>query len=189
MSETVIILNPKSGRGDHSQAVCDRAELRGDTIKQTEEAGEAVMLAQEAAEAGVSTIVAAGGDGTVNEVVRGIDRADAFDDVTLGILPVGTGNNFARNIGITDLDSAFGVLDAGERRQIDIGQADGRLFLNSCVAGVTAESSSETSSEMKNRFGVLAYVITTLQSVSDFEPLRLAIDIDNGETETTAWTG
>jgi YegS/Rv2252/BmrU family lipid kinase len=189
MSETVIVLNPNSGSGDHVRSIRDRAELRGDRVKLTEEAGDAITLAQEVAEAGTSTIVAAGGDGTVNEVVQGIDRADAFADVTLGILPVGTGNNFAKNVGITDLDSAFAILEDGKRRKIDIGEATDRLFLNSCVAGLTAQSSSQTSPEMKSRLGVLAYVITTLRSVSDFDTLPLSVDIEGGESETTEWTG
>lgn len=188
-AETVIVLNPESGSGRHATAVHRRAELRSVPVRQTQAAGDAIRFAQEAADAGVSTIVAAGGDGTVNEVVRGIDHAGAFDDVTLGILPVGTGNNFAKNIGITDIDTGFAVLEGGERRWIDIGQADGRLFLNSCVAGLTAESSVETSREMKNRLGVLAYVMTTLRTVSNFDGLSLSVDIDDGGTETMPWTG
>lgn len=188
-ADTVIILNPNSGSGEHSEAIRHHVKLQECAVTQTNRAGEAIWLAQEAAEAGASTIVAAGGDGTVNEIVQGIDLAGAFDDVTLAVLPVGTGNNFAKNIGITDLDSACEVLQHGTRRRIDIGNADGRLFVNSCVAGLTADSSSETSSEMKNRLGVLAYVLTTLRSLSEFESLRLTVDIDGGDSEVTSWEG
>lgn len=188
-SRTVVVLNPNSGSGDHAQAVRNRAELQGFSLETTETDGDAIRIAREAATAGASTIVAAGGDGTVNEVVKGIDQAEAFDSVTLGILPVGTGNNFAKNIGITDLDTAFTILEQGERRRIDLGQADDRPFVNSCIAGLTADSSSETSRDMKNRLGVLAYVITTLRSVSDFEALRLRVDIGEGGSETTEWAG
>jgi YegS/Rv2252/BmrU family lipid kinase len=189
MTDTVIIQNPQSGSGDHADAVRERAALLGYTLERTEEAGDAISLTQEAVEAGFSTIVAAGGDGTVNEVVRGIDRAGAFDDVTFGLLPLGTGNNFAKQIGITDLDAAFAVLEDGDRRRIDLGRADDRLFVNSCVAGLTANSSSETSAAMKNRIGTLAYVITTLRSVSDFESLPLTIESSDSETGPTTWSG
>jgi YegS/Rv2252/BmrU family lipid kinase len=148
-----------------------------------------VRLAAEAADAGFSTVVAAGGDGTVNEVLHGIDRANAFGEVDFGILPLGTGNNFAEQIGIPDLDTAFAVLADGDRRRIDLGYANDRLFVNSCVAGLTAESSSETPSDMKRRFGVLAYVLTTLRTVSDFEALRLTVDIEIVGQDTQAWAG
>lgn len=189
MPQNIIIHNPGSGSGDHDEIVRSRADDLGYTLEQTETAGEAVTLAAEAAKAGFSTIVAAGGDGTVNEVVRGIDRAGAFDDVELGILPLGTGNNFAELVGIPDLDTAFAVLENGDRRRIDIGYANERPFVNSCVAGLTAESSSETPSEMKRQLGVLAYVLTTLRTVSDFKSLRLTVDIEDAGQETTAWAG
>jgi len=189
MTQKIIIHNPGSGRGDHDESVRRRADELGYTLKQTQTAGDAVTLAAEAAEAGFSTVVAAGGDGTVNEVVRGIDRANAFDDVEFGILPLGTGNNFAEQIGIPDLETAFAVLEDGDRRRIDLGYANERLFVNSCVAGLTAESSSETPSEMKRQLGVLAYVLTTLRTVSDFELLRLTVDIEDAGQETTAWAG
>lgn len=189
MSQKIIIHNSGSGSGDHDESVRRRAELLGFTIEQTETAGDAVTLAAEAAEAGFSTVVAAGGDGTVNEVVRGIDRASAFDDVEFGILPLGTGNNFAEQIGIHDLDTGFAVLEDGDRRRIDLGYANERIFVNSCVAGLTAESSSETPPEMKRQLGVLAYVVTTLRTVSNFELLRLTVDIEDAGQETTAWAG
>lgn len=189
MPETVIIYNPQSGNGAHADMVRARADLCGYALERTEHGGEAITLTQEAVRAGYSTIVAGGGDGTVNEVVRGIDRADAFDDVTFGILPVGTGNNFAEQIGVTDLETAFAVLEDGDRRRIDLGLATDRLFVNSCVAGLTATSSSETSVAMKSRMGGLAYVLTTLRTVSDFEPLQLTIDSEASDESSPAWHG
>lgn len=189
MSETVIIYNPQSGSGDHDDMVRTRAELVGYAIERVEEAGEAITLTREAIEAGYSTVVAAGGDGTVNEVVRGIDQADAFDDVTFGILPLGTGNNFAKQIDVTDLDGAFTVLEDGDRRRIDLGRATDRPFINSCVAGLTAESSAETSAELKSRLGGLAYVLTTLRTAVEFESLELIIEREAADAETPIWRG
>ncbi len=187
--ETVVVLNPESGSGSHGAAVRQRANGLGYTVVETETDGDAVALAAAAAERGVETLVAAGGDGTVNEVVRGIRRVDAFDRVSLGVVPVGTGNNFAKQIGVTDVATAFAVVESGERRRLDLGQANGHLFVNSCVAGLTADSSSRTSPAMKQRLGVLAYVVTTLRTVSDFESLRLTVAIDGREQAAPAWTG
>lgn len=188
-SETVVVVNPSSGSEDHVESVSERAEQRGYTLELTEEAGDAIRFAQEAAERGAGTVVAAGGDGTVNEVVRGIDQADALSEVTLGVIPAGTGNNFAGNIGIRDLDHAFDVLADGERRRIDLGRADGLVFVNSCVGGLTAESSEETSPELKRRFGVLAYVFTTLRTYVEFEPPEMEVAVYENGRETTAWEG
>lgn len=189
MSETVIILNPKSGTGDHADAVTDRAQVLDHRVERTEAKGDGVDLAREAAEAGAEQIVAAGGDGTVNEVVRGIDKAGAFDRVTLGIVPVGTGNNFAGQLGITDLDTAFNVIEEGERRWIDLGEADGHAFVNSCVAGLTSDSSSKTDPDMKDRLGVVAYVVTTLKSMVEFDSMSLTVETEEGGDRSPAWRG
>jgi len=188
MSGTVLIYNPRSGSGDHGDTVRERVAAHDYDIEETEAAGDAISLAKAAAETGYETIVAAGGDGTINEVIGGLEQADALDDVTLGVLPLGTGNNFAQQLGITDLETAFDVLADGDRRRIDLGQASDRPFVNSCVAGLTAESSSETSPAMKDRLGVLAYVVTGLRSMSDFESLRLTIDPADDD-QSAAWAG
>lgn len=187
-TETVVVLNPESGSGTHSRTVRKRADALGYRLVDTGTDGDAVALAAAAADRGVETLVAAGGDGTVNEVVQGIHRADAFDRVTLGVVPVGTGNNFAKQLGIADADTAFDVLESGMRRRLDLGKANGHLFVNSCVAGLTADSSSRTSPAMKQRLGVLAYVVTTLRTVSDFESLRLSVAIE-GQERAAKWTG
>lgn len=187
--ETVVIVNPNSGDGNHADAVRNRVELLSYAHRETEAAGDAVEFAREAALAGAGTVVAAGGDGTVNEVLQGIDEADAFDSVTLGVVPVGTGNSFAENVGVASVDDAFDVLENGRRRRIDLGRTEESVFLNSCVAGLTAEASGDTSSDMKSRLGVLAYVVSTLRSVSEFEALPLSVDAYGDDGETTTWEG
>ena len=189
MAGTVIIHNPESGSESHTDTVRARADLCGYGLEQSEQAGDVSELTREAVAAGYTTIVASGGDGTVNEVVRGIDRADAFDDVTLGILPLGTGNNFAKQIGISDIETAFTALGDGSRRTIDLGMAGDRPFVNSCVAGLTAESVNGTSGESKSRLGGAAYVLTTLRTATEFEPLELTLDSEMSDGEAPIWSG
>lgn len=171
----VLVLNPNAGSADHAEPIRSLAADHGFRVVETEAAGDAVDLAREAAEAS-SLVVAAGGDGTINEVVRGLLEGDALDSTRLGVVPAGTGNNFAGNVGIEGVEHAFEVLDAGTVRTIDLGRADGRPFLNSCIGGLTAEASAETSPEAKARFGVLAYVLSTLRTAVEFEGLPLHIE-------------
>lgn len=173
--------------------VRDLARDHGFEIRETERAGDAVRLAQSAAAEGADLIAACGGDGTVNEVVHGLYRAEAFGDATVGVIPGGTGNNFAGNIGVEGIDHAFEVMETGERRRVDLGTAaaggegDERVFVNSCVAGFTAEASADTTSELKGRWGTVAYVLTTLRTIADFEGMRLHVETDDAFAQS--WTG
>lgn len=220
--QRVVVLNPASGSSDHADRVQELASERGFVVRETEESGDGIDLAREAAESGAEIVAAAGGDGTINEVVRGIDEADAFRDVTLAVVPAGTGNNFASNVGITDIEQAFKAIDTGRTRRIDLGYATGsvtaeptegvfqgsqeanggtngdvggtqtdrpgtgRPFVNSCVGGLTAEASADTSSESKERLGVLAYVMSTLQLMRSFDGFQLRVEQPGGGT---LWEG
>ena len=185
--ERVVIMNPISGDANHREQVRNLAIEHDYTVLETQEEGDAVEFARKAAENGASLVAAAGGDGTLHEVVRGLDEADALNSVTFGVVPAGTGNNFAGNIGVTSISHAFDVLDAGERRRIDLGTANDRLFINSFVGGLTADASHETDPEQKERLGVLAYVVNTLQLMKDYEGLPLSIEAsDDGDV---SWSG
>ncbi|MFW5938710.1 MAG: diacylglycerol/lipid kinase family protein, partial [Halanaeroarchaeum sp.] len=187
--ETMLVMNPRSGDETHAPTVRDRAALVDYEVRETEYEQHAIELAREAANAGAEEIVAVGGDGTLNEVVRGVSAADSLADVTLAVVPAGTGNDFATNIGITGIDDAFDVIATGDRRRLDLGLADGRPFLNSCVAGITAEASQETSSSLKSQFGVLAYVLTTLRMASAYTGIEISATVDAGDGGTTVWEG
>jgi YegS/Rv2252/BmrU family lipid kinase len=184
-----LVLNPVSGNGDHTDSIQQRATLTGYDVVETEAEGDAIELAKAAANRDCSVIAAAGGDGTLNEVVCGVVAADALDRVTVGVVPVGTGNNFAQNIGITGIDHAFDVLEDREHRWIDLGVADGNHFINSCISGITADASGDTTPEMKNRFGVVAYVINTFETINNFDGLELSVEVWQEGEHDPIWSG
>ncbi|WP_227376338.1 diacylglycerol/lipid kinase family protein [Haladaptatus halobius] len=183
-----LILNPTSGTADHVEQIRHLATDRGYRIEETEEEEHAVKLAEAAAADAVDVLAVAGGDGTVHEAVQGLVRGDALDDVTLGVIPTGTENIFATNIGVQDIEQGFNILETGERRRIDIGIAGDEPFVMSCIAGLPADASVATSSALKERFGSLAFVIAGLQEVATFEELHLEINAISQDEETT-WTG
>jgi YegS/Rv2252/BmrU family lipid kinase len=187
--DCVVICNPESGTGDHLSTVRQQAANHGYTVRETNWAGHAVDLAGEAVEAGATVIAAAGGDGTLNEVVRGIEATGALDRVTVGVIPCGTGNNFAKNIGITGIAQAFETVEAGDCREVDLAFADGRPFVNSCVGGLTAEASASTSPDLKRRFGSTAYVLSTLRTVRTFDSLRVTVEMYDDPGSAPVWTG
>ena len=180
----VLVLNPVSGSADHAERIRELATDHDFAVRETTESGDAIDFAREAAD--VDLVAAAGGDGTIHEVVRGLYEADALDSTTVGVVPAGTGNNFAGNIGVEGIEEAFTVLETGETRQVDLGIANGRPFVNSTIAGLTANASSETTAEMKDSFGVLAYVVNTVRTAADFEGLTLDVETAAGDD---SWRG
>jgi diacylglycerol kinase (ATP) len=133
----------------------------------TFESGEATALAADAARRGVDVVAAAGGDGTLNEVVNGLDGYD----VPLGIIPLGTANDFARQVGIpADADHAMDIILQRKPRRLDTASLNGRRFLNVSVGGVGAEATAETPAEVKESLGAFAYAISGMRKLADFNP-------------------
>lgn len=138
-------------------------------VHPTWEAGEGTRFAADAAHAGVDVVVAAGGDGTVNEVVNGLDGYDT----PLGIIPLGTANDFARQAGIPlDADHAMDVVLQRPPVRVDTLSLNGRRFLNVSSGGMAAEATAETPSEAKASLGPVAYAITGMRKLADFESRR-----------------
>lgn len=144
-----IIANPAAGGGAREQALPRIEQLLRETgldhsIVRTGEAGQATELAREAALAGGDVVVAAGGDGTVNEVLNGLMEAGQAGHPVppLGVLSAGRGNDFAASVGIPyDLEQACQTLLQDQRRTIDVGRVaaglfpQGRYFANSVGMG------------------------------------------------------
>lgn len=195
-ADRVLVRNPNSGDGRATKHAKRLATERGFDVRDSEGGDHATDLAADAARDGADLVAACGGDGTLNKVVRGVVRAgggtDVPDGLTLGVVPAGTGNDFADNIGVRTVEHAFSVLDpddpAGETRDLDLGLAGDRPFVNSCVGGLTADASARTTSESKRRLGVLAYVLSTLREYPDFEPLSVTLRGGEGPDAPT-WAG
>ena len=182
----IVVRNPQSGDGKRTRRARAIAQDRGYEVLDTTGADHTVSLAAEAANRG-DVVVACGGDGTLNNTIQGVRNAGRLDDVSLGVIPAGTGNDFADNIGIRGVEHAFDVLENGDERQLDLGIANGYPFLNSCVGGLTANASARTSSGLKRRLGVLAYVLTTLSMARNFEALTLHVSA--GPERDPVWSG
>jgi diacylglycerol kinase family enzyme len=115
------------------------------------------------------------------QVGEGTTGGSAPDPPVLSVIPAGTANIFATDMGIEGVEEGFSVLDGGEVRRLDVGIADGEPFMKSCIAGLTADTSSATSDELKERFGSLAFVITGVKRASQFEPLDVTVEVDGTE--------
>ncbi len=149
-------------------------------VHPTFELGQAAALAADAARRGVDVVVAAGGDGTVNEVVNGLDGYD----VPLGIIPVGTANDFARQVGIpADADHAMDVILQRKPRRLDTASLNGRRFLNVSTGGVGAEATAETPPDVKESLGPVAYAISSMRKFAELKPSYARFSGDGFEYE------
>lgn len=181
---TCIIINPNAGSVADLETLSARLdELPDAVVRQTEEAGDAERLAREAVRDGADLVVAAGGDGTLNEVVNGL--ADDFGKVRLGLLPLGTGNDFARSIGVPDdLESALAVLEGGAERAVDVGRATigdtCRCFVNMSAGGFSGEV-SERAGLAKDRWGPLAYMRAAIDALPELKGFLTRIEVNGAE--------
>lgn len=133
----------------------------------TWEPADGTMFAREAVEAGADTVIACGGDGTVNEVVNGLEGTR----VGLGIIPCGTANDFAQQVGIPlDPSQAMDIILRRKPVVIDTAAMNGRRFLNVSSAGVGAEATAETPADAKAALGPVAYFISGLRKLAGLEP-------------------
>ncbi len=202
MSDILIIFNPFSNRGDsrHTMdAVLQTLSQSGldFTVKLTEGRRHATQLAQEAAEAGVPLVVAAGGDGTVNEVANGILLAaqgqEGVAPTTLGVLPMGSGNDFAWGLGIRDgAAEAVDRLKRGHTRVIDVAWAEfdnapPRYFVNMLGCGFDARVNIEAH-KIKRLRGFAIYLAAVLKTLwVYFETPWVTIQMDERELRTPSF--
>lgn len=167
-----VIINPPSPEAVESlrQGV-ERLRAEGHTVhpRVTFEGGDAHRFAWKSAEYGADLVVAAGGDGTINEVVNGLyDWVEEHGGEgaavlpRLGIVPLGTGNDLAGGLGIRSGNPEGALLDAvaGEPYRVDVGRVNGRYFLNVSTGGAGAEATDDASADLKRMLGPVAYLIT-----------------------------
>lgn len=185
-----LIVNPTSGPWDIRRelpAVLSHLERYGwrTTQHHTERPGEATELARQAKEEGLDAVFVVGGDGTINEVINGI----AESPVALGVLPGGTGNVWAKELGLPTrsplhwlpLVDSVKALVPGAIRRIDLGKANGRYFLQWTGIGLDAEVTyaMEPRTRRQRRLGALAYVVAGVATAATMAGIRTRLLIDD----------
>ena len=174
----LVILNP-AARGERASALMDKISALSSraVVQLTNSPGDARTIAADAVEKGFKIIVAAGGDGTINEVVNGLAGAD----VALGVLPVGTMNVFATELGIpsNSLEKAWAIVEGGCVRKVDLPRANDEYFVQLAGVGLDAEVVKCTTPDSKKALGPLSYLITLAQ-VAARKPPQVRIDPEDG---------
>jgi lipid kinase YegS len=170
-----LILNRRAAQDEDLRHAVQVTRARGHRVevRLTWEAGDGIRMAAAACHDGVDAVVAVGGDGTLNEVVNGVMSTPAR--VSVGIIPLGTANDFASMLGLIPSDplSALGRIVNGSGRLIDVGRANARYFINVASAGFGAQVTANTSPDFKAILGGVAYLLTGLASMVDVE----AVDV------------
>ncbi|WP_101772441.1 diacylglycerol/lipid kinase family protein [Peptostreptococcus faecalis] len=185
MKKAMIIINPTAGMNQGElfiNKIDKKFKKHFDVvdIRITKKEKDAIKFSQEAAKEKYECVFAAGGDGTVNEIISGI--AEQNYRPKFGIIPLGTVNALARLIGISmDIDVSIENIDFEKTRQIDIGKANDKYFGNIFSMGSISKAIHEVDTDKKAKFGPLAYLTMTLKRVLNDDVHRIKVETENGD--------
>ena len=187
MTRARVIVNPSSGRErgpDYIEALSTRLRTRYDEVALviTTGEGDAARAAVVAVDDGCDALFVAGGDGTLNEAMNGMASAGRpLDRIAVGVIPLGTGNDFAAALGLpTDPDAAIDALLGGREIRVDLGDVNGRVFVNTSAGGFIADVSVAVTPQLKTIAGRIAYLIGGAQALMEFDPVGARIVLDPG---------
>jgi YegS/Rv2252/BmrU family lipid kinase len=182
VTQAHLIVNPAAGRGVAGRAADAVARaFRGHGWKvelaRTEAPGHATTLAAAICRAGARRVIAVGGDGTVHEVANGMIAAGT--DAALGVVPIGSGDDFAKLVGTFRLapEAAVARIVTGVPRRFDAGRAAGEYFVNSMGVGFGAAVVRRRNA-MAGLSGFLSYLVPIVRTFATFRPPRLEVAAD-----------
>lgn len=177
----LLLINEKSRRGDCARKAV-LAQLTAQGLRVIVPNTDLAMTYSELIEHysdRVDRVIVGGGDGSLNAAAPGL----VATGLPLGVLPLGTANDFARTLGIPfDLKSAISVIVAGHRRAVDLGKVNGHLFFNVSSIGFSAVLARELTAESKKRWGTLGYALAACKLLRQSRPFRAEI-VHEGATE------
>lgn len=183
MKRARIIYNPTAGRETIRRElpmVMEKLENAGyeTSAHATTGDGDAMRAAEMAVERQFDLVVAAGGDGTINEVVQGIAEKD--NRPKLGIIPTGTTNDFARALQMPrDIKGAAEVIAEGKSMPLDIGKVNDQYFINIAGGGKLTELTYDVPIKLKTVLGQLAYYVKGIEMLPSLKPVRTTIEFDD----------
>jgi len=174
-----IIANGKVAGDPRLREAVRAARDRGHTvhISVTWESGDAARFAREFSAAGDVTVVAAGGDGTINEVVTGLAESGQSIQAGFGVVPLGTANDFARGCSLPtdDLTRALLLIAEGQATGIDFARVNARTFLNVATGGFGTQVTVETPPEVKRLLGRVAYLVSGMASLGRLQARTIQV--------------
>lgn len=192
MTETHIIINPIAGSDDGAGELPRRVAARVDGfVHVTAGPGDAERFARRSAESGARRIISVGGDGTLHEVVNGLTSVDKTPLPTLCIIPQGTGNDFCRTLNIPqELDAAIEVINAGHTEALDLVRIETpdqapTVMVNAATGGFSDKVDDWVSSELKHRWGALAYLKAALEARHNIPEYDIVLELDGETLETS----
>lgn len=180
---TLAIVNPAAGDGAGARVGAELArELESSGFKleiiRTPAPGEAARIAREAAADGCRTVIAVGGDGTANEIANGL----VGTGTALALYPIGSGNDFARALGYPRKRRDIArFLASARRRVIDVGEVNGRIFVNAAGVGIDGHVAERVEASARIVGPALGYFVGALVSIASYRPQPMRLRID-GET-------
>jgi YegS/Rv2252/BmrU family lipid kinase len=180
MSEKIpLIFNP-SAHAEKGKQFADKLRSFSEKIEvyETNNFFHLKEIASELVSQGWPKIAVAGGDGTINAVIKSI----LFSDIELGIFPTGTMNLFARELGLplNNLQSCWQVIEEGKQRKVDVIKAGESIFVQVAGVGYDAKIIEETSWENKKKFGRFSYLISAF-SVANQDPPVIRVILESGK--------
>ena len=185
-----MIFNPTAGRNQGAKRKDEAQAHLGAAFEwiPTQRPGHAIELARAAAKKH-EVVVAYGGDGTVGDVMRGILLAqkdgDAPHEATLGIIPVGTGNDMARNLKLSlEIREACATILGGVTKRIDIGTVNGTPFINNAGTGFDAAVMHTMNTGIRFLRGQPAFLLAIVKTLARYKPFALTMTADEGEQRT-----
>ncbi len=185
----IVIANPTAGSYAHHahriQETISFLHTHGWQVdlKLTRAAGDARRMAHEAVQQGINVVVVVGGDGTINEVIQEL----AGSETALGVLPSGTVNIWAREVGIPlDNEKARDTLINGQERRIDLGKINDRYFLLMVGIGIDGEVTQVVEKKPGKRFGVLGYLLIGIWLGLGYPAYRALLQMDGRELKVNA---
>jgi len=180
----IFIVNSTAGRGKAgnkiSNLITSLNEHKLDfEIELTKAPKHAIQLVQDAIKKGFNNIIAVGGDGTLNEVVNGVMLSGKSEEVNVGIIPEGGGNDFAANFNLSsNINKAVDTLQKFNLRKIDVGKIENRYFVNALGIGFDARA-AQISNKIKHLNGLPRYLLAVIKALVSLKPFEAEVKLDD----------